>query len=84
MSMKWTKAKPTEGGFYYWQNEDLWRISPDAVRVVQVSKYKYREGFACHTLTCNGETSPPVFDCDLREAPPGKWAGPLPQPYYGS
>jgi hypothetical protein len=81
MSMRWTKKRPTEGGFYYWQNTELIRISENAVRVVAVSKYKNREGFNCYTLTCMGETSPPVFNCDLGQEPDGWWAGPLPQPY---
>jgi hypothetical protein len=81
MSMRWTTKRPTEGGFYYWQDSHLRSISPWAVRVVQVSKYKNREGFNCHTLTCMGETTPPVFDCDLGQEPAGRWAGPLPQPH---
>ena len=79
MSMRWTNKRPTEGGFYYWQNSELRSISDMAVRVVQVSKHKNREGFNCHTLA--RDTSPPTFDCDLGAEPAGCWAGPLPQPY---
>lgn len=81
MSMRWTNKRPTKGGFYYWQNTELRSISEMAVRVVQVSKYKNRDGFNCHTLTRMGEALPPVFDCDLGAEPAGCWAGPLPQPY---
>lgn len=76
--MKWTYSRPTEAGFYYWQDAQLRRISWNAVRVVQVSKYKNRDGFQCHTLT--RDQSPPTFDCDLGEEPAARWAGPLPQP----
>lgn len=79
--MKWTTARPTEAGFYYWQDSGLRAVSEFAVRVVQVSKYKSRDGFSCSTLTSMGEACPPVFDCDLGQEPPGRWAGPLPQPY---
>lgn len=81
MSMGWTKERPTEAGFYYWQDRGLLNISKDAVRVVQVAKYKNRDGFQCHTLTRLGEALEPVFDCDLGAEPAGWWAGPLPQPY---
>lgn len=79
MSMKWKTTPPTEPGFYYWQNQELRNFSSDAVRVVQVSKYKNREGFSVETLT--RDTSFPTFDCDLGQEPKGWWAGPLPQPY---
>lgn len=80
MSMRWTDKLPTEGGFYYWQNAALRQISLHAVRVVQVSKYKNREGFSAETLT--RDTWPSAFfDCDLDKAPQGRWAGPLPQAY---
>ncbi len=78
--MRWTSNRPTMPGFYYWQDNQLRSISPDAVRVVQVAAYKNRDGFQCHTLTRMGEASPPVFDCDLGKEPHGWWAGPLPQP----
>jgi hypothetical protein len=80
MSMEWTSKRPTVGGFYYWQNGELSRISRDAVRVVQVGKYKNREGFNVHTLMRNCEPCSPFFDCDLGKEPTGHWAGPLPQP----
>lgn len=79
MSMQWTNNRPTEGGFYYWQNQELRNISHHAVRVVQVSRYKNRDGFHCETLT--NACSFAVFSCDLGQEPPGRWAGPLPQPY---
>jgi len=79
--MKWATKRPAEGGFYYWQNEELRIFSPDAVRVVQVSKYKNRDGFNCHTLGRMGLSCSPEFDCDLGLEPPGRWAGPMPQPY---
>lgn len=77
---QWTTVRPTKAGFYYWQGDDLRRINEDAVRLVQVSRYKNREGFNCHTLTRLGDACPPVFDCDLGQEPPGRWAGPFPQP----
>ena len=76
--MKWTNARPTESGFYYWQNSELRAISPNAVRVVQVGKYKNRVGFNVQTLT--SDQSKPTFNCDLGQEPDGRWAGPLPQP----
>jgi hypothetical protein len=79
--MNWTSKRPTQCGFYYWQDQGLRSISENAVRVVQVSKYKNRDGFRCHTLTRFGDACPPIFDCDLGKEPPGRWAGPLPQPY---
>ena len=79
--MRWTSNRPTMPGFYYWQDNYLRGISPKAVRVVQVSAYKNRDGFQCHTLTRMGEASAPVFDCDLGQEPAGWWAGPLPQPW---
>lgn len=82
--MRWKRERPTEPGFYYWQNEELTsRWGHLAVRVVQVSKYKNRDGFHCATLTnsMDGLPSPPFFGCDLGQEPPGKWAGPLPQPF---
>jgi hypothetical protein len=81
--MKWTERRPTEGGFYYWQNDELRAHSSDAVRVVQVSKYKNREGFHCETLVTEGSWGP-RFSCDLGNEPAGWWAGPLPQPYWPS
>jgi hypothetical protein len=78
--VRWKNTRPAEPGFYYWQSSSLRAISPDAVRVVQVSRYANREGFNCHTLTRSvndGDT----FDCDLGREPTGRWAGPLPQPY---
>ena len=80
MSMRWTDKRPTEGGFYYWQNGELRRHSELAVRVVQVSKYKNRDGFHCETLGTAGSWGP-TFNCDLGQEPAGRWAGPLPQPY---
>lgn len=80
MSMRWTKERPTVGGFYYWQNGALRSHSEDAVRVVQVSKYKNREGFHCEALNTVGSWGP-TFNCDLGQEPAGWWAGPLPQPY---
>ena len=78
--MRWTEKRPTEPGFYYWQNGELQRHSPDAVRVVQVSKYKNRAGFHCETLVTEGSLGP-RFNCDLGNEPAGRWSGPLPQPY---
>ena len=78
--MRWTEKRPTEGGFYYWQDGKLRGHSDDAVRVVQVSKYKNRDGFHCETLTTAGSWGP-TFNCDLGKEPTGWWAGPLPQPY---
>jgi len=80
-SMKWKSTRPTEPGFYYWQNQELRNISEDAIRIVYVGRYKNREGFNCYTLTRMGEYSQPVFDCDLGQEPPGSWAGPFPQPW---
>lgn len=78
--MNWTNASPTQPGFYYWQNMELARISHLAVRVVQVSGYKNREGFHCETLHTGGGRDEPAFSCDLGQEPGGRWAGPLPQP----
>lgn len=80
MTMSWTTDRPTRGGFYYWQDNSLQEISPNAVRLVQVAKYKNSEGFNCHTLHRGGEHHEPIFDCDLGHEPIGRWAGPLPQP----
>jgi len=79
--MRWTTERPKEGGFYYWQNSYLRSISENAVRVVQVSKFKNREGFNCCTLHPFGDGAGPIFNCDLGKEPAGHWAGPLPQPY---
>lgn len=77
--MNWTDERPTKPGFYYWQDQSLRNISEFAVRVVQVAKYKNRDGFNCETL--GGRfPSQPLFDCDLGQEPAGRWAGPLPQP----
>lgn len=78
MTLTWTTTPPSAPGFYYWQ--DLCAVDENAVRLVQVSRYANREGFQCHTLTRRGEPSPPVFDTTLGHEPPGRWAGPLPQP----
>jgi hypothetical protein len=78
--MQWTHVRPTEPGFYYWQNHQLLNISPRAVRLVQVSRYRNRPGFHCTTLSPVGDNMPPVFSCDLGKEPDGRWAGPLPQP----
>jgi len=80
VNMKWTDQRPTASGFYYWQNSELRSISPFALRVVDVSKYKNRDGYRCATLTENGNTCSPVFSCDLGNEPIGWWAGPLPNP----
>lgn len=78
--MKWTDKRPDQPGFYYWQNQELRNISPNAVRVVQVSKYAQRPGF--HAEALQGRLrSEPSFSCDLGDEPAGRWAGPLPQPY---
>ena len=77
--MRWERERPQTSGFYYWQNDELARHSPLAVRVVQVSKYANREGFHVETLLTKGSWGP-QFDCDLGNEPPGWWAGPLPQP----
>lgn len=76
----WTYDRPKEPGFYYWQNQRLRNISEFAVRVVQVSKYRNRDGFRCTTMHFLGDTMPPTFDCDLGKEPDGYWFGPLPQP----
>lgn len=78
--MKWTNERPTQSGFYYWQNNELRSLSIDAVCVVQVSKYANREGFSAQTLHAGCATQP-SFNCDLGQEPAGRWAGPLPQPY---
>ena len=78
--INWTTVPPNRGGFYYWQNSELREISELAVRLVQASAYKNRDGFHCETLVPMGSTWPPVFSCDLGQEPAGRWAGPLPEP----
>ena len=77
---KWITERPTEPGFYYWQNHDLFNISKNCVRVVQVSKYKNRLGFHCETLTGPNDLTEPVFSVDIFDTPQGWWYGPLEQP----
>lgn len=77
----WRTKLPTRGGLYYFQNDELRTMHPDAVLVVQVSKFKNREGFYAECLVQPGAVGP-IFNCDLDKAPAGNWAGPLPQPSY--
>lgn len=79
MSMEWTNLLPTKPGFYYWQDRELYNISRDAVRIVQVSQYLHRPGLSAQSLQQDGFIGP-AFDCDLDRVPRGRWAGPLPQP----
>jgi hypothetical protein len=79
--MQWTEEQPKVAGFYYWQNQALYNISPNAVRVVQVSQYANRKGFSCEMLVPIGQRHGPYYSGDLGQAPSGLWAGPLPQPY---
>lgn len=81
MSVVWTTKRPTAAGLYYWQDAALRAYDERAVRVVQVRKYRNREGFAAHTLMPPGDLSPPVFNCELGKEPSGRWAGPLPSPF---
>lgn len=45
MSLQWKYQKPTEAGFYYYQNRELQTFDRNAICLIQVSKYKNREGF---------------------------------------
>lgn len=81
--MNWNDDPPPKPGFYYYQPPALRSVWGDnAVKLVQVAKYKHREGFCAETMeSIHGSVrEAPAYSGELDKIPPGRWAGPLPQP----